>query len=92
MEEKLHALTLGQILDQTIAKYPDNEAVIYADRDYRLTYSEFGKVVDEIAKGLMALGVNKGEKIAIWATNIPFWVAFQFATAKIGACSLALKS
>ena len=84
--------TLGQILDETAAKYPDNDAVIYVDRDYRQTYREFAQLVDELAMGLMALGVQKGEKVAIWATNVPYWVALQFATAKIGAVLLTVNT
>src|SRR6056297_1351952 len=84
----LREITLGQMLDESIAAHPDNDAVVYVDRDYRLTYKEFGNVVDQLAKGLMALGVEKGEKVAIWATNVPHWVALQFATAKIGAVLL----
>ena len=88
----LKELTLGRILDQTVERYPDNPAIVYVDRDFRLTYKEFSKVVDETAKGLMALGVQKGEKVAIWATNIPFWVTLQFATAKIGAILLTVNT
>ncbi|GFM36589.1 AMP-binding protein [Desulfovibrio psychrotolerans] len=84
--------TLGQILDDTIALYPDNDAVIYVDRDYRLTYREFGQVVDDLARGLMALGVQHGEKVAVWSTNVPYWVALQFATAKIGAILLTVNT
>lgn len=84
-EPKLFSLTLGQVLDRTIAAYPDNDAVVYTDRNFRLTYRQFGDLVDRLAKGLMALGVRKGEKIAIWATNVPYWVVLQFAAAKIGA-------
>jgi fatty-acyl-CoA synthase len=83
---------LGQILDKTIAAYPDNDAVVYFDRDYRLTYRQFGEVVDQLAKGLMALGVQKGDKVALWATNVPHWVALQFATAKIGAIFLTVNT
>ncbi len=88
----LKSLTLGQILDQTVEKYPDNPAIVYVDRDFRLTYKEFSRVVDETAKGLMSLGVQKGEKVAVWATNIPFWVTLQFATAKIGAVLLTVNT
>lgn len=91
-EQKLREETLGNILDEVVEKYPDNDAVIYVDRDFRLTYREFGELVDQMAKGLMALGVQKGEKMAIWATNIPHWVAFQFATAKIGAILLTVNT
>ncbi|MFN2355571.1 MAG: AMP-binding protein, partial [Desulfopila sp.] len=95
MEEQntpLHELTLGQILDKTVAHYPDNDAIVYVDRGFRLTYSEFSRTVDEMARGLMALGVQKGEKVAIWATNIPYWVTMQFATAKIGAILLTVNT
>ena len=91
-DQGLRELTLGQILDQTVAKFPDNPAIVYVDRDFRLTYKEFSKVVDETAKGLMALGIQKGEKVAVWATNIPFWVTLQFATAKIGAVLLTVNT
>jgi len=88
----LRSQTLGQILDEAIAKHPDNDAVVYADRDFRLTYRGFGKVVDQVAKGLMALGVAKGEKVAVWATNVPYWVVLQFATARIGAVLLTVNT
>jgi fatty-acyl-CoA synthase len=88
----LQSLTLGQILDKTVEKYPDNPAVVYVDRDFRLTYRQFATCVDEIAKGLMALGVKKGEKVGIWATNVPYWVILQFATAKIGAVLLTVNT
>ena len=90
--ESLHALTLGQILDRTVAAFPDNEAVVYVDRDFRLTYREFGNLVDRLARGLMAMGIQKGEKVAVWATNVPYWVALQFATAKIGAVLLTINT
>ena len=88
----LRDLTLGQILDETVARYPDNDAIVYVDRDYRLTYRQFQRTVDEMARGLMALGVQKGEKVAVWATNIPHWVTLQFATAKIGAVLLTVNT
>lgn len=88
----LREITLGALLDEAVEKWPDNEAVVYVDRDFRATYQEFGKLVDEMAMGLMALGVKKGEKVALWATNVPYWVALQFATAKIGAVLLTVNT
>jgi fatty-acyl-CoA synthase len=82
--------TLGQLLAETTSKYPDVDAVVYADRDYRQTWREFSEQVDRMAKGLMAMGVKKGEKVAVWATNVPHWVTLQFATAKIGAILLTI--
>ncbi len=85
-------MTLGQILDRTIAKTPDTDALVYVDRDYRLTWKEFGEEVDVLAKGLMGLGIKKGEKVAIWASNVPFWVGLMFATARIGAVLLTVNT
>jgi fatty-acyl-CoA synthase len=90
--EILRPWTLGQILDHTIATTPDNEAVVYVDRDFRLTYRQFGDLVDRLARGLMAMGIQKGQKVAVWATNVPYWVVLQFATAKIGAILLTVNT
>lgn len=88
----LREVTLGQLLDEAVEKWPDTEAVVYVDRDFRLTYKEFGELVDTVAKGLMALGVKKGDKVAVWANNVPYWVTLQFATAKIGAILLTVNT
>ena len=88
----LRNLTLGQLLDQAADNYPDTESVVYVDRDFRLTYSQLRDLVDDMAKGLMALGVEKGEKVAVWATNVPHWIALQFATARIGAVLLTVNT
>lgn len=84
--------TLGQILDETIDRFPDNDAVVYVDRDFRRTWKEFGADVDVLAKGLMALGVKKGDKVAVWASNVPFWVGLMFASARIGAVLLTVNT
>lgn len=91
-DEIVREVTLGQILAETVAKYPDELALAYADRDYRQTWQEFSDTVDTMAKGLMAMGVQKGEKVAVWATNVPHWVALQFATARIGAILLTINT
>jgi len=90
--EILRPWTLGRILEQSVDAYPENEAVVYVDRDFRLTYRQFGDLVDRLARGLMAMGIRKGEKVAVWATNVPYWVALQFATAKIGAVLLTVNT
>ncbi|WP_019176334.1 AMP-binding protein [Methanomassiliicoccus luminyensis] len=89
-QEITREATLGQLLDETVAKCPDTDAVVYADRNYRQTWREFSATIDRVAKGLMALGVKKGEKVAVWATNVPHWVTLQFATARIGAILLTI--
>jgi fatty-acyl-CoA synthase len=84
MSNLLH-FTLGALLEDTARRFPDNDALVYPDRGLRLSYREFDALCDRVAKGLMAIGVKKGEHLAIWATNVPEWVVLQFATAKIGA-------
>lgn len=88
----LRERTLGQILAETAARFPDREALVYADRNYRLTWREFDALVDRFARGLMALGIRKGEKVAVWATNVPWWIVLQFATARIGAVLLTVNT
>lgn len=77
--------TLGQLLDSAAIKYPDKDAIVFNDLNYRITYKEFKKITDEVAKGLLALRIKKGEHIGIFAVNCPEWVILQFASAKIGA-------
>ncbi|AQS59929.1 AMP-binding protein [Desulforamulus ferrireducens] len=83
--QKLDVITVGGLLDRVASEHPDNEALVYTDRELRYTYREFNEYCRQVAKGLMALGIQKGEHIAIWATNVPEWVTLQFATGKMGA-------
>ncbi len=81
----LQEKTLGALLDEAVARFPGSKAILHVDGSLSQTWEEFGKSVDDLAKGLMALGVQKGEKIAIWATNVPHWITLMFASARIGA-------
>jgi len=81
----LQEKTLGALLDETIARFPRHDAVIHYERELRQSWTELGADVDRLAKGLMALGVQKGDRVAIWATNVPHWITLMFATARIGA-------
>ena len=83
---------LGDLLDKCIRNHPDNDAIVYVDRDIRLSWREWGIEVDRVAKGMMAMGVQKGEKVAVWATNVPDWITLMFATAKIGAIMLTINT
>ncbi|HBA71249.1 MAG: AMP-binding protein [Geobacteraceae bacterium GWC2_55_20] len=78
-------LTIGALLDDMARRYPDNEALVYTERGLRYTYREFNEICRNVAKGLVRLGINKGDNVSIWAYNVPEWVILQFATAKIGA-------
>ncbi|CUB22253.1 Long-chain-fatty-acid--CoA ligase [Bacillus subtilis] len=84
MAELIHS-TIGRLLEQTADAYPDRDAVVYPDRNIRYTYAQFDSLCRQTAKGLMRMGIGKGDHVAIWASNIPEWLAVQFATAKIGA-------
>ena len=77
--------TVGALLDDVAARFPDNEALVYVERGLRYTYRQFNERCRQVAKGLLALGVKKGDHLSIWAYNVPEWVVLQFATAKIGA-------
>ena len=83
--DRLIDMTLGDLLDRTADVFPDVDGVVYNDRPFNKTYSEFRDTVDVTARGLMAIGVGKGSHVAIWATNYPEWIVLMFATAKIGA-------
>lgn len=84
MAELIHS-TIGRLLEQTAEAHPDREAVVYPDLNIRYTYAQFDNLCRQTAKGLMRMGIGKGDHVAIWASNIPEWLAVQFATAKIGA-------
>ncbi|MBU2601130.1 MAG: AMP-binding protein [Actinobacteria bacterium] len=77
--------TLGGVLDQAAERFPENDALVYVERGIRYSYRELNDRCRELAKGLLAMGVRKGDHVAIWANNVPEWVLVQFATAKIGA-------
>lgn len=77
--------TLGDFLEKEIRKHPDREFIIYPDRNLRFTYQEFNERVDMLAKDLLSIGISKGDHVGIWARNVPDWLTFMFATAKIGA-------
>ena len=77
--------TIGRLLEDNALLRPDKEALIYPDSDIRYTWAGLNCEVDILAKGLMALGVGPGAKVALWASNIPRWLTMMYATAKIGA-------
>ena len=84
--------TLGEILEKWAYETPDKEFMVYPDRDLRFTYKQFNERVDALAKGLLYIGVNPGDKVGIWAKNVPDWTTFMFATAKIGAILVTINT
>jgi len=77
-------LTIGAVLRQTAARYPHRDALVFPQFQLRMNWQEFDQQVDRVSRALLALGLNKGEQLALWATNWPQWVLLQFATARIG--------
>src|ERR1700733_6678932 len=76
--------TIGQALDATAVKWGSHDALIVRHQNVRWTYTEFKQRVDELAAGLLALGLASGERIGIWAPNCCEWALTQFASAKAG--------
>ena len=77
--------TIGDLLDSQTERYGDREALVHVEAGTRFTYREFKTECDRVARGLMAVGIEKGQHVGIWVTNYSEWVVAQFATAKIGA-------
>ncbi len=77
--------TIGDLFDSVAAQYPDHEALVSRHQGLRYTYRQLREACDTFARGLLALGLQKGERIGIWAPNHAEWVVAQFATPKIGA-------
>jgi fatty-acyl-CoA synthase len=77
-------LTIGAVLRQTSARCADGDALVFPQFQLRMSWREFDREVDRVSRALLALGLEKGEHLALWATNWPQWVLLQFATARIG--------
>ena len=93
MEAKqLFDRTIGQWLEKWAVEFPDKEAIVYSDRDLRFTYSQLNKRVDDLAKGFIEIGVERGTHVGIWATNVPDWLTVMYACAKIGAVAVTVNT
>ncbi|MCU1365758.1 MAG: AMP-binding protein [Ilumatobacteraceae bacterium] len=77
--------TIGADLRRTIARFGDREALVDRPTGRRWTYAEMGAAVDRVARGMIALGIGKGDRVGIWSPNCAEWVLTQYATAEIGA-------
>ncbi len=77
--------TLGDWLEHWANTTPDKEYIVYSDRNLRYTWKEFDERVNDAAKGLISIGVTRGSHVGIWAQNVPDWLTYLYACAKIGA-------
>ena len=84
--------TLSDWLEHWAAETPDKEYIVYSDRNLRFTWKTFNERVDNMAKGLIAIGVSRGTNVGIWAQNVPDWLTFLYATAKIGAVAVTVNT
>ena len=84
-KETLINETFPDVLDRMVKEFPDQYCFRYTELDYTRTYSEFRDDVDRFARALIAMGVKKGDHVAIWATNVPQWYITFWAATKIGA-------
>ncbi|HLN72303.1 MAG TPA: AMP-binding protein, partial [Prolixibacteraceae bacterium] len=89
---QLFDFTFGDLLEKYALETPDREFMVYPDRNLRFTYAQFNERVDQLAKGLLYIDVKPGDKVGIWANNVPDWLTFLFATAKIGAVLVTINT
>ncbi|KIC23004.1 MULTISPECIES: AMP-binding protein [unclassified Leisingera] len=84
-EPPLQHITIPALLRQAVEQHGSREALVFTDAGIRMTYAELARKADELAAGLLELGVAKGDRVGIWSPNRCEWVLTQFATARIGA-------
>ncbi len=84
--------TLGQFLEHWAEESPDRDFMAYPDRNLKFSYAEFNQRVDCMAKALLEIGLVPGDKLGIWANNVPDWLTFMFASAKIGVVLVTINT
>ncbi|HTK67260.1 MAG TPA: AMP-binding protein [Pseudonocardia sp.] len=84
-EPPLIDATIGAAFERTVAAYPDGEALVEVATGRRWTWAELDVAADDLARGLLAAGIGKGDRVGMWAPNCAEWTITQIATAKIGA-------
>ena len=85
-------ITLSALLREKTKQDPEREFMVYSDRNLRFTYAQFDKRVSSLAKGLLSIGIKKGDHLGIWATNVPDWLTFMFAASRIGAVTVTVNT
>ncbi len=84
--------TLGAMLEKWAFETPEKDFIVYPDRDLRFSYQQFNNRVDQLAKGLLYIGIRPGDKVGIWAKNVPDWTSLMFACSKIGAILVTINT
>src|SRR5437870_4581164 len=88
--EPLHGETIGSFLDRTVAEHGDREALVSRHQDKRYTYRQLDAEVRWLARGLLALGLQKGERVALWSANTAEWLITQYAVSRSGGILVSL--
>ena len=83
-DSSLSDLTIGALLAETAARFPDRLAVVFREQGVRWSWKEFAKEIEAFATGLQELGLRKGDRVGIWSPNRAEWLVTQFATARLG--------
>ena len=89
---ELSTRTLGEWVEYWAEQTPDKDYIVYADRGLRFTWKEFNERVNHLAKGMLAIGIEKGTHVGLWATNVPDWLTFLYACARIGAVCVTVNT
>ena len=84
--------TIGQLVKDTATRHPENMALVSSEFGIRQTYHEFYKTCRDIAKGLMAMGIKRGDHVAVWTTNVPEWVYLQSALGMVGGVLVTINT
>ena len=92
MKYELSTRTLGQWVEYWAEQTPDKDYIVYADRGLRFTWKQFDERVNHLAKGMLAIGIEKGTHVGLWATNVPDWLTFLYACARIGAVCVTVNT
>jgi fatty-acyl-CoA synthase len=84
--------TIGEFMKDLVATQPDHPFIMYPDRNLCWSYKEFDQRCEDLAKGLLAIGIKRGDHVGVWARNVPEWLTFMFATAKIGCVLVTINT
>lgn len=86
----LSELTIGEHFDNIVDKFPQQDAIVVSHQNIRWDYQTYQREINRVAAGLLAIGVEKGDRVGIWSPNNIEWALIQMATAKIGAIMVCL--
>jgi len=85
-------VTMAELLEEIAERYSDGEALVFPETGLKQSYGEFYAACQNVAKGFMALGVQKGDRVCVWTTNLPEWVHLQFGLGMIGAVLVTINT